>query len=420
MRRSREEKEAEMLQQLGLPKAEAILADTLKVDVCRILLLTQDYRVVRVPKKSDGFRTLFIPSEELKAIQKKILQRFLHKMWNTFHDGLYGLYPGGELTSYAWHAERHKDAKWFWQLDLVDAFPSTSVWKLKKIIFNRIVSELEAYELDVSHCRALTQRMDLIEEAVEMSSYVHDLEDAKKHLSFSFFYRASSILDGWLFEDDGRWLLAGKTKIAKALAELVIKLTTWNYVLPQGTPTAPFLFYIYLTESGFFSELCSLCPSPFFVFFTDNKRQDKFRFEVGMYVDNIVVSAQKPIPEDVQKKFYEAIEKYGFKPNSKKVSHRGIIHAAPLITGLRIIKDEEGNGKIVLPKKTVRRWRGIIYRAISDPSLRPKVEGFVASLKPIYGKFCANGSFDFNYDDLPAQIAGPYYKLLHEIQTEKK
>ena len=61
-------------------------------------------------------------------------------------------------------------------------------------------------------------------------------------------------------------------------------------------------------------------------------------------------------------------------------------HGSPTICGLRIGVAGKEN-KIVLPKKTIRKWRGIIgsARFNHSPELIKKIRGFLFSLKPIYG-----------------------------------
>ena len=208
-----------------------------------------------------------------------------------------------------------------------------------------------------------------------------------------------------------------REEIAQNVTELIIELTNFQGFLPQGTPTAPFLFYLVLVENGILGELKSICP----LFF---ESQDRYGFRISAYIDNFVISAQKPIPLENQRTMLKAVGKLGFRVNPRKTKHQGIRHGAPLITGLRITSNN-GESKVVLSKRKVRRWRGLIHRAIFEPELRPKVKGLVASLKPIYGSkdmidwdyFTAHGNFP-QEPILPLQLEKPYQNLLLKIEQE--
>lgn len=281
------------------------------------LPLVRHYREIKIPKKRGGFRTISIPPEELKKIQKGI-RRFLQELWRVWDLSIYGLYRG----SYVEHAEFHSRSRFIFSFDLKDAFPSVNIPKLKKILSKKILRE-----------------------------EVANTEDE-----------------------------------ANRLANLVIALTTCNGILPQGAPTSPYLFYVYLLEENLIYHLFRCRP------------RGLQGWEVSCYVDGVVISSQKLIPPDIQEKIIKTVEGLGFRINEKKIWLRDCRQGAPLITGIRV----DGKGRISLSKKKIRRWRGIIHRAAfeTDPEkiekLRQKIEGFVASLRPVYG------------EKLPHQIEKPY------------
>lgn len=223
--------------------------------------------------------------------------------------------------SYITHAKFHSKSRFIFQFDIEDAFPSVNISKLERILYRKIIQENIANTVDE----------------------------------------------------------------ADQLANLIMTLTTFNGTLPQGAPTSPFLFYIYILETRLISRLYKCCPTG-------------WKLKISCYVDGIVISAKKPIPPDVQEKLFKTVEETGFEVNKKKIWLRDCRHGAPLITGIRV----NGKGRISLPKKKIRQWRGIIHRAAfeTDPEkkakLKQRIEGFIASLKPTYeGK-------------LPAQIEKPY------------
>jgi len=176
------------------------------------------------------------------------------------------------------------------------------------------------------------------------------------------------------------------------IAELITQLTTFKGTLPQGAPTSPFLFLLAITQTRLFNELFRICPP---------------RFTISCYVDNFVISGPKPLPDKTKQKIFECIENFGFKVNTRKTRQFDCQQGAPLITGVRV----NGTQRISLPKKKIRKWRGIIHRATLEKKILIKkeliqrIQGFIASLKPIYG------------ENLPPQIAKPYAKFKNSIQN---
>jgi len=369
---------------------EIILSQILKLrkkEIRSALSLTKEYKVVRIPKKSGGVRTVYVPPDSLKKVQKRILKCLFQKLWGT-HWGLYGITKG---TSYVDHAQDHKEAKWVFQFDLKDAFPSVNVLCLKEILRKRLLKEIESFKYFIGLYRHIFRDLEESKEKSDewdIGYYSKEIERYKKKISASVFGRTTL---GQLMIKEKK---SNYEEIGQELTDLIIKLTTFRGILPQGTPTAPFLFYIRLVEGGLFAKIKSLFP------IIIPESQDRYRFRVSVYIDNFVISAQKPIPSKNQKELFKIVGDFGFEINPRKTQHQGMRFGAPLITGLRI-----ANGKVVLSKRKIRQWRGLIHRAIFEPDLRPKVKGFIDSLKPIYG------------DKFPPQLEKPYQKLL---QTKEK
>jgi len=441
--------------------------------------LINHYEMLKIPKKRGGYRTIYIPPDPLKKIQKRLYRSFFKEMWNLRRLGIYGLYPG---TSYIEHVRKHQEAKWVFQFDLSDAFPSVNISMLRQIIEKKLNKELldfenltnqalsflngDGYHL-IQCCDFHAEEMDehektngseemnelwltplfgpdsrnfymkLVEwqkntgfnlrrnlENIYPNEELFRLETSlslafefmgkktfkffpyslyesldenyffrtfSKPIIFSFFplslfsrerKECPSFNPFWLLmerkkaDDHWTWFLPQREEIAQDITDLIIELTTFQGVLPQGTPTAPFLFYLVLSETDLFRDLQSLCTKA-----------------ISVYCDNFVISGQKPLSLQLQNELFELLERYGFRINPKKTRNERVEHGNVLVTGLRIRQ-----GKVGLPKKKIRHWRGVIHRAKFDPQLRPKVEGFVASLKPIY-------------DKLPRQIQKPYQAM---------
>ena len=361
-------------------------------EIINALSLTKDYKIVKVPKKRGGYRTLYIPPEPVKKSQKRILN-LLYRMF--FKE--YGIYR--EISSLR-HAKEHRYSKWVFQFDLKDAFSSINVSHIKEILQNEFLTELNDFEISLKDLEKAKKDLEKAKEQndeAEISFMKDFLNRREKEIQASIFSPIFYSTD----LPQREWVLPQKEAIAQGLADLVLELTTYQGILPQGTPTAPFLFYLTLVKGGLIEKLNSVCrPSSLESESQDpslSESQDRYKFHLSVYVDNFVISAQKPIPSQIQKEIFKIIEKFGLEINPKKNRHERISHG-PIITGLRILPE----GKVVLPKRKVRKIRGLIHRAIFDPSLRPKVQGIMASLRPIYGT------------NLPSQIEKPY-KLFQKI-----
>jgi len=293
----------------------------------------KDYQEIRIPKKSGGWRTIMIPSPELKKIQRKIL-RFLQRMYILRDSSVFGLRSG----SYVEHAKFHADSRWLFAFDLKDAF--TSVGK----------------------------------------------EQVRILLRKTFKERLIPLRYEWPDDKTEEFIC------------LITELTTYNETLPQGAPTSPLLFFLVIEESGLTAKL----------FYASQP------MKISCYVDGFVISGSHPPNARIKEKIFRCIEKFGFEANFKKTRQFDCRQGAPLIVGLRINGTEK---RVSLPKKTIRKWRGIIHRATleTDPEriekLKGKIEGFIASLKPIYP------------EKLPPQIAKPYSFFLQSLKgipIEKK
>lgn len=339
------------------------------------------YRKVKIPKKK-GYRTIFIPDPELMRTQRRILH-FLKKVRNSWHSNFYGLHCG----SYVDHANNHKDQRWIFQFDIKDAFQSVNIESLRQILLKEFAREIDYYESTVD-------------------CYYSDLE------SLAQMEKESSGDDGWIELEKDSVEYSGKNMIfspfypvfgeeniivpdsARKLTDLIISLTTFENILPQGTPTAPFLFYTYITQSDILFGIMKIIPASW-------RENWQVKFEISCYVDGFVLSCNRPIPIELREKILKIAEESGLKVNKDKTRYQDSRHGAIRITGLIV----DGIGKVRLPKKTIRKWRGIINRAACETDseekeeLLKRINGFIASLKPIYGK------------DIPKQIALPLDKM---------
>lgn len=102
----------------------AALADALGLtqdELPRIIALNQHYRCFDVPKRSGGTRRICIPPEELKRVQRKLLDVSLGLLptFRCVHGGKKGR---GHVS----HAYAHRKADSLFSLDVMNAFGSTT------------------------------------------------------------------------------------------------------------------------------------------------------------------------------------------------------------------------------------------------------------------------------------------------------
>ena len=339
--------------------------------------VAQNYKVVGIPKK-EGTRIIFIPNDQLKKIQQIILKQIFRKTYKSWYSKIHGLYTGSNVM----HACEHKDSRYVFQFDIKDAFPSVNVESLRKILFEKFARELEwfrpyvdNYNYYFADSEAMKNSEDILwEEYKECTN--EELRLAWKDVKYSSYYHII-----------GRPENLDVEKTARELADLVIRLTTYRGILPQGTSTAPFLFYIYLSYFLFGRELNSEWSWMIL----------REKCKLSCYVDGFVISSDEPISPEFRKKILEGIEDMGLEINKSKTRYQDCRNGAVMITGIVV----DGTGKVRLSKKTIKKWRGTIHRAMvtRDPELIKRVEGFMAYIQSVYGK------------NIPAQIAKPYLKL---------
>jgi hypothetical protein len=373
--------------------------------------LNPEYRVVRVPKrKGKGFRIFYIPNEKLKEIQRKILKVFF-----LFKSELHSIHSGIlKGTSYLGHAQQHLRGRWFFQVDLKDAFPSVEIEKLRNILLKYLKLRENGWrnrlELLISSLGEVEVTIKTMEEKDGSGWKVENkLIVILDYLSFlSPFLILKKLKQKTLLElktirkvgKADRYILANissldkegllkeinqaKEKIEKALSlfpipmeeikDLIINLCTYQErILPQGTPTAPIFFLLYLKESGLVREILDYL----------NEKVTIPWWNISWYVDNLVISTDpNPLSQEVREKIIQLIKKAGFEIS--RCANRDIRHGSPTITGLRI--GEKGERILTLPKRERRKWRAIFHKAVQirDPELVKKVEGFIASLQQVY------------------------------------
>ncbi len=371
------------------------------------------YQEIRLRKKNGGIRKIQQPHPVLKRFQRRFLRYFLYRMLNRdwMAHNLYGFMP---KKSAADNARRHlrPEMRFVYCIDFKNAFPSVTAKHLKQMFEEVLFEEVETY------ARVIADRK---------------LAGPKQHFPRPPLFSSRKVR--WfrkMFNPPSEYILDHQPDPHVVIHEFiqeVVSLLTYQGRLPQGAPTSPFLLNIIV------SRLCIL-----------DKIQTTLRdygigCTISIFADDIVISGARAIPRPVMIAVYKVISETGiFTVNQKKTRCYKRERGAPLVTGLRLVRyrptkqqrEMVMNGlskkpwirvprpvyetplfgktgrvnsvmSVSVPKKTIKKIRGLIYRSIIQPELRPKVEGQIAYLRNIYGHA------------LPNQIQKPYNRYLKSI-----
>ena len=398
----------------------ANLIDWSEKDVIKSLSYLKDYQYSPKTKKDGSIRKIYAPHKKLKRLQRAILKRFLYKitLFDSFNRRFMGSVP---KRSYVNNANLHclDKANFVLRVDFKSAFPSVKQKHIEEILREIFDNEIKRVQGD----RELKYKSGLAIKAD--SSFFTSLFPWKKVRWFRELINKNHL----------NYLL-----VLDQFVKLLVKIVTYKGIMVQGIPTSPYLLNLVIVYSGIIKRLFNLLEEERVLVERDDAK-DAPLFSV--YVDDFVISATKPIHWSVIEKIILEIEKGGiFKINPKKTLYFNSYRIDPLVTGLRIVEmpqhhsnlrteehlavskkllealgtrkedyrgifrkrmkepDMQTHFEARLPKKTVRKIRGLIHLATYDDSLISVVEGHMANLIPIYG------------DNLPNQIAKPYKKFL--------
>jgi len=405
-------------------KLLANLIDWPKKDVIKSLSYLKAYQYLPRIKKNGSVRKIYAPHKKLKRLQRAILRRFLYKisLFDSFDKRFMGAVP---KRSYVNNANSHCFDKinFILRIDLKDAFPSVKKEHIEKIFKEIFINEIKRVQGD----RELKYKSGLV-------------VNANSPLFTSLFpWKKVGWFKKLIIRDDSKHLL-----VLDQFVELLVKIVTYKGIMAQGIPTSPYLLNIVIVYSGIIKRISNLLEENRVIVERDDAKDSPV---FSIYVDDFVISSTKPIRYQMISKIILEIEKSNiFKVNPKKTLYFNKNRIDPLVTGLRIVEmpqhhsnlhtkkhiavlkslldsmetkkeDYEGIFKkrmkqpdmrthfeARLPKKTVRRIRGLIHLATYYKELKSVVQGYMDNLRPIYG------------DNLPNQIAKPYKKYLAQIK----
>lgn len=344
-----------------------LLARLIGIDVESVKSSLRDkehgYKTIFISKgRGKGKRRLDIPSQNLKNIQELILKRCLYNLD-------FSIIPGWKaLTGYIPDRSNrdnvayHINGRFFLQLDIKDAFPSTN---------EKMVREALSVLFKEKTVRKMFRFRNM---SWFRERFLTDKDRPGNDEAIDFYEKRPL---------DVLW----------AMREIIIWIAMFEDSLPQGAPTSPFLFNLVLAK---LIGIIKKALKPF------------GKFHISAYADNITISStDKSIPRHVVEKVIVAVErKTSLRINRKKVHHICMENGSPNITGLSIGEKLSSTGRIkrtpTVPEKMQRRARGMLHSAITNPKLAGKALGLAAYLLDVYG----------GIKKLPKQIREPYEKLL--------
>ena len=148
--------------------------------------------------------------------------------------------------------------------------------------------------------------------------------------------------------------------------------------LPQGPPTSPRVMAIVSNKMDM--DLWGLCESNSTAF---------QRYLLTIYADNITVSSDGPIPEEMREKILSTVRANGFIPHTradKTKYYSPETGEVPVITGLVILPDT----RITMTPGKVNQLRaalhGLLQRQTWDTEVRGKIAGYLGYIRQVYPK----------------------------------
>jgi RNA-directed DNA polymerase len=136
---------------------------------------------------------------------------------------------------------------------------------------------------------------------------------------------------------------------AEKLASFLAEVLTFNNLMPQGSPTSPYLMNLVCFQLD--RQLKSLA--------------DEYKLVFTRYADDFWFSSiEEKIPTSARRRIIENITDYGFKINRQKIKYKTGRATVPKITGITITRDRlTAKPKLNYPRKKIEEYRGRIKKA---------------------------------------------------------
>lgn len=326
----------------------------------------QFYKVYKIKKKSGGYRTIEAPCDDLKYIQRLLLDRFAERLFlankkafgfvkkkSTYNAAL-------DIAFNNIYNGLHKSNKALVKIDLKDFFPSITERMLVFHIFYYFINRIR-YANKGNWC--------FWDDIIEASGLVAERKRKPWSVRLKRYVKKNVFVRGAYTCDPGR---CSADILAKALYRMyhllmaLIDISTFDGRLPQGSPLSPFLSNIVMCDF-------------------DSYASHSFKTRYIRYADDICIIA-RDVEEAVKFRDIAINGLYKVSPgvtiNPKKVNI--IKHGKPMrVVGFNVNEDSRWP---TLPRYKRKNFEAMLYNLANGkhqltPATWSKVNGYYAYFK---------------------------------------
>ncbi len=248
------------------------------------------------------------------------------------------------------------------------AAPCDELKKVQKAISNQFLSQIPVHfsrHGGVKGSSIITNAAYHLEVANNPRAFAVDIMDAYPSVFRSRIRACLKKPFGFILRQFKGVELTNKDK--EQLLETIVDLLAWKDRLPQGPPTSPQIFAI----------VCGKVDQE--IFELAQKNSTIFQnYRLSIYADNIVISSDEEIPQEIRDEVIEIIKRNGFRPHTRKDKmfyYSPKTGTVPVITGLILTE-----GRVLMHPDKVNQIRGKLHRLLKPEVLDGNEMGEVAGL----------------------------------------
>lgn len=359
-----------------------------------------DYKTIKIPKRSGGTRIINEPNDVLKKFQKRLLKWWLYRIYhrNFLDERIYSFLPKHSAIDGV-KAHTKINSQYVIHLDLKNAFPSISSQLVGDALTDVVWKE-------INFIHACQPKIDSFGYRYWKDFYPQDILFPVKKVRW---FRK-------ILQND-----QNKERIENIISlfiSRIVSMTTLNGCLPQGAPTSPFLLDLVISYLGVPNKISKYL------------NQRGYKNVITIYCDDFVISTIKEPTEEIINGLIKEIEMTGLKVNPEKTNIFKRKQISPAVLGVKIVShdlkgaeikplfdhqpatkgakkrfEEDGIWKqntVVLSKNYIRQTRAMMHNIANNPTdehLGRVVKGRLNYLKQIYGS------------NLPNQLKKPYEEI---------
>ncbi|MDO8599671.1 MAG: hypothetical protein Q7S02_06210 [bacterium] len=276
-----------------------------------------------------GWRRFAAPCEELKIVQRAILQRFLATI--PVHFARHGNQTGASIRT---NAAAHIGARAVFSVDLIHAFPTVTRARVRANLRKPFAFALRQFA-GVIFSQAPVELRNRVGQAKD--------DDARSH-----------VIAEMLQHD------------VDAMVEALVDLMMLRDRLPQGPPTSPRILDIVCMQMD--KAIWALAHEGSSTF-------QRFRFTA--WADDLTMSSDDEIPEELRTAILEAIRANGFVPHTRADKTKYFspeTGEVAVVTGLVITRD----GRLTMAPRKLNQLRARLHHSLVLPEWDDEVLGLVA------------------------------------------